>query len=59
MMRLVFKCPTCRKKPWIRPDQMHGFIMGCCNMYAQFPTEIQTRSTWNEMAERKFRAIHS
>lgn len=57
MIRVVVKCPYCGKKPWIRPCQHHGFIMGCCRMYCRFLTETETRSSWNEMAAAKHKAL--
>lgn len=51
MIRVVYKCPTCGKKPWINPHELGGFIMGHCRTFAKKPTEAETRSTWNEMAK--------
>lgn len=55
MFRIVLKCPYCNKKPWIRSSIGDGkgpYIMGCCRMYTKYPTEVETRSAWNDMAER-------
>lgn len=59
MIRTTYKCPSCGKKPWIRPTGDGRFIMGCCLMYTSFPTEKETRSAWNTRARAKWEKQHT
>lgn len=47
MIRVLFKCPDCGKKPKVL-KKANSYLVGHCMAWVERATEIEARSTWNE-----------